>query len=174
VLTMTGCWLFSMLSLTCNTQCIQSQSPVALFCTLASSMQERSCSDCVTVYTQPTIIIVITRISKYIMLYLWYIIYIYMYTSCTYYTVFSFLFNNRNIHICICINGEICIHGADIYHGWAIKKNFYSRNIIHVITFGFGAAASGSVYLYTVYIIYVCLYDNKYVSVIKTTCRYII
>lgn len=60
MLTMTGCWLFSMLSLTCNTQCIQSQSPVALFCTLAKSMQERSCSDCVTGIQSYVIIIVIT------------------------------------------------------------------------------------------------------------------
>lgn len=56
--------------------------------------------------------------------------------------MFSFLLNNCNIY-------KLCIvYGAYIYHGWAIRFFFFYSHIIH-ITFGFGAAASGSVY--TVY-----------------------
>jgi hypothetical protein len=47
VQTMTGCWLFSMLSLTCRTQCTHNQSPDRRW-SRNSKMHDRSCSDCVT------------------------------------------------------------------------------------------------------------------------------
>lgn len=48
VQTITGCWLESWLSLTCRTTCTQIKSP-SLRCICTNNMQERSCSDCVTV-----------------------------------------------------------------------------------------------------------------------------
>lgn len=47
VQTITGCWFESWLSLTCSTTCTHIKSP-SLCCIWTKSMQDRSCSDCVT------------------------------------------------------------------------------------------------------------------------------
>lgn len=69
VQTITGCWLFSMLSLTCRTQCTHSQSPERL-CSLSSRIHDLSCSDCVTVtHKHVRAIITVLVMSHYFVVY---------------------------------------------------------------------------------------------------------